>query len=251
MGKTYRNLGVALGGGAAYGAAHVGVLKAFVELGIKPEYISGTSIGAFVAAHYAFGTPIDEIEKIGLELDWLDVTGIKLSKLGLLSNERLGKKVIDQIGKVTIERSVIPLAMIATDICTSNKVVLNEGPLHKAVMASTCLPGVFVPVEWDNMLLVDGVLCENVPVSPLREMGAVDVIAVDLTTNRKYKCPEDIIDVLTNTFDIGLNNMIREQLDNDQTTLIQPELTAYNKADTGKAENLIREGYEATMKALG
>lgn len=96
-----------------------------------------------------------------------------------------------------------------------------------------------------------GVLCENVPVSPLREMGAEDVIAVDLTTNRKYKCPEDIIDVLTNTFDIGLNNMIREQLDNDQTTLIQPELTAYNKADTGKAENLIREGYEATKKALG
>lgn len=95
MGKTYRNLGVALGGGAAYGTAHVGVLKAFEELGIKPEYISGTSIGAFVAAHYAFGTPIDEIEKIGLELDWLDVTGIKLSRLGLLSNKRLGKKVID------------------------------------------------------------------------------------------------------------------------------------------------------------
>lgn len=251
MGKTYHNLGVALGGGAAYGAAHVGVLKAFDELGIKPEYISGTSIGAFVAAHYAFGTPLEKLEEIGLNLDWLDVTGFKLSKLGLLSNERMGKKVLDELGEVGIEDSDIPLCMIATDICTSNKIVLNKGPLHKAVMASSCLPGIFVPVEWDTMQLVDGVLCENVPVSPLRDMGAEDVIAVDLTTNRKYNCPEDLIDVLTNTFDIGLNNMIQEQLDSDQTTLIQPELTAYNKADTGKAENLIREGYEATMKALG
>jgi NTE family protein len=170
--------------------------------------------------------------------------------LGLLSNERLGKTVLDQFGKVAIETLDIPLCMIATDICTGNKVVLNEGPLHKAVMASACLPGIFVPVEWDDMLLVDGVLCENVPVSPLREMGAEDVIAVDLTTNRKYKCPDDIIDVLTNTFDIGLNNMISQQLEDDQTVLIQPELTAYNKADTGKAENLIPEGYEAAMEVL-
>ncbi|MFO7847176.1 MAG: patatin-like phospholipase family protein [Balneolaceae bacterium] len=250
MAKKYRKLGLALGGGAAYGAAHIGVLKAFKELGIQPEYISGTSIGAFVAAHHAFGTSLDQLEKIGLDLDWLDVTGFRLSKLGLLSNKKLGKKTIDQLGKVNVEESEIPLCMIATDICTGNKVVLTDGPLHKAVMASTCLPGIFIPVEWENMLLVDGVLCENVPVTPLRDMGAEDVIAVDLTTNRKYKCPEDIIDVMTNTFDVGLNNMIQEQLRDKRTTLIQPELTAYNKADTGKAENLIREGYQATMKIL-
>lgn len=251
MAKTYKKLGVALGGGAAYGAAHIGVLKAFEELGIQPEFISGTSIGAFVAAHYAFGTSLEELEDIGVELDWLDITGFKLSTMGLLSNERLGKSVIEQLGEVTIEESKMPLCMISTNICTGDKVVLDSGPLHKAVMASTCLPGIFVPVEWEDMLLVDGVLCENVPVSPLRKMGAEDVIAVDLTTNRKYKCPEDIIDVIMNTFDIGLNNMIQQQLKDDQTTLIQPELTAYNKADTGKAETLIREGYEATMQVLG
>lgn len=250
MAKTYNNLGVALGGGAAYGAAHIGVLKAFDQIGIQPRFISGTSIGAYVAAHYAFGTSLEKLEEIGRNLDWLDVTGFKLSKLGLLSNERLGKSVIEQIGKVTIEESQIPLCMIATNICTGKKILLDKGPLHKAVMASSCLPGIFVPVEWENMQLVDGVLCENVPVSPLIEMGAEEVIAVDLTTNRKYKCPEDLIDLLTNTIDIGLNNMIQEQLKSKNTTVIQPELTAYNKADTGKAENLIREGYEATMKAL-
>lgn len=251
MSWRFNKLGVALGGGAAYGAAHAGVLKAFKELDIRPEYISGTSIGAFVAAHYAFETPIDEIEKIGLELDWLDVTGIKLSKFGLLSNERLGKQILDTIGKVTVQDSNLPLCMIATNICNGEEVVLKEGPLYKAVMASSCLPGVFVPVEWDDIMLVDGVLCENVPIRPLREMGAEDVIAVDLTTKRSYKCPEDIIDVMTNTFDIGLNNMVKEQIQDEQTILIQPELSAYGRADTGKAENLIREGYEAAMEALG
>lgn len=249
--KKYKKLGLALGGGAALGAAHVGVLKAFEELEIKPEFISGTSIGAFVAAHYAFGTPIDELEEVALELNWLDVGGFKLSKLGLLSNERLGKKILDQLGKVNIEESNIPLAMIATNISKGEKVVLREGPLYKAVMASTCLPGIFVPVEWDDMLLVDGVLCENVPVSPLRQMGAKDVVGIDLTTNRDYKAPEDIIDVLSNTFDIGLNNMIKEQMEDEKITWIQPKLTAYNKADTSQTKQLIKEGYEATIAALG
>ncbi|TVR37417.1 MAG: patatin [Balneolaceae bacterium] len=248
--KKFNKLGVALGGGAALGAAHVGVMKAFKELDIKPEFISGTSIGAFVAAHIAFGTPIDKLEELALDLDWLDITGFKLSKMGLLSNEKLGKIILDQIGKVNIEDANIPLCMISTDIVTGKKVELKEGPLYKAVMASTCLPGVFTPVEWDGMLLVDGVLCENVPITPLREMGAKDIIGVDLTTNRKYKRPKNIVDVLTNTFDIALDNMIKEQIEDKKTMLIQPELGAYSMADTGETEKLIEEGYQAAMKAL-
>lgn len=246
----FEKLGIALGGGAALGAAHVGILKALFEKGIKPDFISGTSIGAFVAAHIAFGTSIEKLEEIALDLDWLDITGFKLSKLGILSNERLGKSILDQLGRVSIEDAEIPLSMIATDISTGKKVVLNEGPLYKAVMASTCLPGVFTPVEWDDMLLVDGVLCENVPVSPLREMGAKDIIAVDLTTNREYKRPDDMVDVLVNTFDIGLNNMIKEQIQDDKIFMIQPKLSAFNKADTSQTGKLIDEGYQAGLKAV-
>lgn len=248
--KTEQKIGPALGGGAALGAAHVGVLKAFHEKGIKPEAVSGTSIGAFVAAHLAFGTPFEKLEEIALDLDWLDVSAFKLSKMGLLTNKRLGKKILDEIGKVNIEDAEIPICMIATDISTGEKVVLKEGPLHKAVMASSCLPGVFAPVEWDDMLLVDGFLCENVPIKPLKEMGANSIVAVDLTTNRDYKRPEDIIDVLSNTFDIGLNNMIKEQIEDEEITWIQPKLSAYNKADTRQTKQLIKEGYEATMKVL-
>jgi len=248
--KADKKLGLALGGGAALGSAHIGVLKAMNELGIKPDVISGTSIGAFVAAHVAFGTSLEELEQIALELDWLDVTAFKLSKMGLLSNEKLGKIILKQLGKVNIEDSNTPLCMIATDIANGEKVVLNEGPLYKAVMASTCLPGVFIPVDWQNRLLVDGVLCENVPVSPLKEMGVEVIIGVDLTSKRKYKRPENIVDVLINTFDIGLDNMVKTQINDDAVKLIQPELSAYNMADTGKGEKLIEEGYQAAINSL-
>lgn len=245
-----KKLGIALGGGAALGAAHVGIMKALMEKGMRPDAITGTSIGAFVAAHVAFGTPIEELEKIALELDWLDVTSFKLSKMGLLTNESLGNKILDTLGKVDIGDADIPLCVISTDITSGKKVELTEGPLYKAVMASSCLPGIFAPVEWGDTLLVDGFLCENVPISPLREMGAENIVAVDLTTNRDYKRPEDIFDVLYNTFDIGLNKMIREQIKENEAQWIQPSLSAYNRADTSQTKKLIKEGYRAALKML-
>jgi NTE family protein len=245
-GKT----GLALGGGAALGAAHVGVLKAFDEKGVMPDCVSGTSIGAFVGAHIAFGTPVNKLIEIALELDWLDVTAFKLSKMGMLSNKRLGKHVLNYFGYVNIQDANIPLRMVATDISSGEKVVLKEGPLHKAVMASTCLPGIFTPVEWEGRLLVDGGLSENVPVSPLREMGARQIIAVDLIANRSFKRPENIADVLINTFGIVQHKMLNEHLGDDSILWIKPPLSAYNMADTGKAVNLIQEGYEAAIKVL-
>ncbi len=243
-------LGLALGGGAVLGAAHIGVLEALEERGIRPVYISGTSIGAFVGALYAFGKTVDQLKEIALDMDWLDVTNFKLSKLGLLGNDRIGKLILDNLGKKRIEDSQIKLAIVTTDISNGEKVVLTEGPLFKAVMASSCLPGIFIPVEWGDRLLVDGVLSENVPVSPLRDMGAEDVIAVDLTTNRDFKRPNDIIDVLSNTFAIGLNRIVIEQLDDQRTIMIQPKLSAYNKADTRKTKELIKEGYEESCRIL-
>lgn len=248
--KPEKKLGIALGGGAALGAAHVGIMKAFLEKGKRPAAITGTSIGAFVAAHIAFGTPIEKLEEIALDLDWLDITSFKLSKMGLLANDKLGKKILDTIGKVNIEEADIPLCVVSTDITSGKRVELSEGPLYKAVMASSCLPGIFAPVEWDDMLLVDGFLCENVPISPLKKMGAENIVAVDLTTNRDYKRPRDIIDVLSNTFDIGLNNMIREQIKQNNVQWIQPSLSAYNKADTSQTKKLIDEGYRAALEML-
>lgn len=249
MASNSNQTGIAFGGGAVLGAAHVGVAKAFLEGGVVPGCVSGTSIGAFVAAHIAFGTPVNTLEEIARELDWLDITAFKFSKMGILTNERMGKNILDHFGKVQIEEADIPLSMIATDLCTGKKVVLDKGPLYKAVMASACLPGIFTPVEWDEMLLVDGVLSENVPVSPLIGRCA-DIIAIDLTSNREYKRPENVIDVLSNTFDIGLNNMVIEQLEDENIRWLRPSLSAYNMADTRQVEKLIDEGYKTGVAFL-
>ena len=245
-----KKVGLALGGGAVLGAAHIGVLKALEQKGYGVTHITGTSIGAFVAGLYAFGVSVEKLEEIAVDLDWLDITSFKFSQMGILTNKKIGDMICEILGEKNIEDSPIPLAMIATDISAGRKVVMDKGPLHTAVMASTCLPGIFIPVERDDYLLVDGVLCENVPITPLRDLGAIDIIAVDLTTNRSYKRPEDIVDVLSNTFDIGLNNMIKEQIEDDDVLFIQPVLSAYNKADTRKTEQLIEEGYKAAMDIL-
>ncbi|MGM0506019.1 MAG: patatin-like phospholipase family protein [Bacteroidota bacterium] len=244
------SIGLALGGGAVLGAAHIGVLRALEEHKIRPTHISGTSIGAFVGALYAFGTSVDDLESIALEMDWLQLTNFKLSKMGLLSNEKIGKRIQDRIGRVRIEESDIPLAVVATDISTGEKVILREGVLFKAVMASSCLPGIFIPIEWEGRLLVDGFLCENVPVEPLEEMGTDRIVAVDLTSNRSFKRPNDIIDLLSNTFDIGFRNMITREFDPGTTIVIQPELSGYSKTNTRKTRELIKAGYNAAIQTL-
>jgi NTE family protein len=154
--KKKKNIGLALGGGVVLGAAHIGVLKAIDEFNIKISHIGGTSIGALIAALYAFGISWKDIKSIALELGWFDITGLSLSKYGLLSNKDIGKIITDTLGDVKFEDSNIPLAAIATDISTGNNVVLTKGRVAVGIMASTCIPGVFLPVEINGELLVDG-----------------------------------------------------------------------------------------------
>ena len=197
---------LALGGGAVLGAAHIGVLKALDAYDIKVTRISGTSIGAMIAALYAFGKTPEEIEQSVIELEWLDVTSFTLSRYGILSNDELGSQVSNLLGKVDIADARIPLYLIATDLTHGTKIVLSKGDVARAVMASTCIPGVFVPVEIEGELLVDGGLLENVPVSPLREAGAEFVIGVNLSAGHDYQRPQDIIDVFANAIDIAIDN---------------------------------------------
>ena len=128
-----KKTGLALGGGAVLGAAHIGVLRAIKEHNIQIEYISGTSIGAFVAAFYAFGKDWEEIRDIAMELNWMDISALTLSRYGLLSNEKIKKLLNKHIGNKNIEDAEIPLAMVAADASTGEKVILNKGPVAGAV----------------------------------------------------------------------------------------------------------------------
>ena len=242
-------VGLALGGGAVLGGAHVGVLRAFEEEGVRVSCLSGTSVGALVAALYAFGVSVRHLEEMVRKLKWLDVSGLALSRYGLLSNRKLGEVIREILGPVKVEMAILPLAIVAADISTGEKVVIREGELETAVMASAAVPGIFVPVERDGRFLMDGGLVENVPVSPLRSMGASLVIGVNLTAKRNYRKPRNIIDLLTNTFDILVNTAVAGQVSQADLT-IEPDLAGYDYADMNQVPSLIEEGYRAARQAL-
>ncbi|MFW5801598.1 MAG: patatin-like phospholipase family protein [Spirochaeta sp.] len=244
-----KRVGLALGGGAVLGAAHVGVLRALDEHNIDIHCISGTSIGAFVAAMYAFGKTWRDLDDIAHDLNWLKAARLKVTKTGILSNEQMGKFVRSLIGDVKFSDARIRLAMIATDIGTGERVVLNKGDVATALMASTCIPGIFSPVEIDGRLLVDGGICENVPVSVLKGMGAERTIAVDLIKNHSLRRPENIIEVLINSFDFALSNAA--MADGKKADLvIAPHLQHFNALDVKQIPDLIEQGYTDAVQLL-
>lgn len=242
-------LGLALGGGAVLGAAHIGVLKRLEELEVHPEYVSGTSIGAFIGAFYVFGKSAVEMESIAQELKWKEITRISFSRFGLLSNEKMGELLIKHLGEKNIEDAPVPLALVATDVTTGEKVVLKKGPLKEAVMASTAIPGIFKPVEIGDRLLVDGGIVENVPVRTAKDLGAEYVIGVDLNAKHEYDRPGNLLDVIMNSFHFTMQNMSRLQA-GEADLLIQPNLSGYKRSSMKNIVQVIEMGYEEACLRL-
>ena len=244
-----KKVGLALGGGAVLGAAHVGVLKAIDELGISIEYVAGTSAGALIASLFAFKNNWQKIEKIILDMNWFDISELTLSKFGLLSNEKIRDIIIDNIGDVDIDDSKIPLNIIATDICSGEKVIMKSDNLADAVKASTCIPGIFTPVEIKNKLLVDGGVVENVPLHSLKNMGAEMLIGVDLNAGHAVKKPSNIVELLLNTFDFALMSATKLQTEKENI-IIKPDLSKFNVIDNAQVADLIDQGYNDSIKVL-
>ncbi|MEX2429313.1 MAG: patatin-like phospholipase family protein [Bacteroidales bacterium] len=244
-----KKIGLVLGGGAVLGAAHVGVLRAIKEKEIEIEFVAGTSIGAFVAAFFAFGKSWEDIHEIAADLKWLDISQIALSKFGLLSNDKMGKLIGEHIGKKQIKDAEIPLAMVATDITKGEKVVLDKGSVADAVMASTAIPGIFNPVEIGKKMLVDGGVVENVPISTTRDLGAKYIIGVDLNVQHKQKKPSNILDVLLNSFQF-MRQASSELQTEKADLMIKPDLSKFNRSNMDQVDDLMEKGYKDAKKAL-
>lgn len=241
--------GLALGGGAVRGAAHLGVLQALDDAELKPDCLAGTSIGAFVAALYAFGQTPEQILTTIRALDFLDIARVRLHKLGLMSHDDMGKLIVKAIGDRNIEDSPIPLAIVATDLTTGNAVVFREGSVVQAVLASTCIPGLFSPVNVDGKLLVDGGLVENVPVSQLPALGSDVVVGVNLNGSPDYGEPNDLIDVLFNATDIAIDTTTRIQM-HAADVGINLVLSQYERTNPAHIDALFDEGLKACKEAL-
>ena len=175
-------LGLALGGGAARGMAHLGVLRAFADAGVQIDCIAGCSIGALVGAIAASGRT-DGLEAVFKTFDWkrtLSFFDVVFPRSGLIDGAKVTALVRDHLPATQMEALPIPFAAIATDLLSGDEVVLRSGDVIDAVRASIAVPGIFTPVRVDGRVLVDGGLSNPVPVSVLRAMGAEQVIAVDL-----------------------------------------------------------------------
>ncbi len=177
-------LGLALGGGAARGWAHFGVMRYLDELGIKPDIITGTSIGSIVGGAYASGNG-DKLEQWALNLDWQDILSLMDVRLsgGLMEGGKLVAFFEKTVSDTLIENLPVPFGAVATDLATGQEVWMTSGDLLDAIRASIALPGLLTPFEHDGRWLVDGGLVNPVPVSLCRSLGADMVIAVDLNAH--------------------------------------------------------------------
>ncbi len=183
-GTGFPRIGLVLGSGSARGWAHIGVIQALAEAGIAAHVVCGTSVGALVGAAYADGD-LDRLEKWVRGLSWQNVAGLVdfTASSGLIKGNRLMDMFREYFVDLDISRLPVAFGAVATDLFTGREVWLREGRVEDAVRASIALPGLFTPVERDEMLLVDGGLVNPVPVSLCRAMGADLVIAVDLNAD--------------------------------------------------------------------
>ncbi|WP_081650687.1 patatin-like phospholipase family protein [Paucidesulfovibrio longus] len=175
-------VGLALGSGSARGLAHIGVIRALQEVGIQIDFIAGTSIGALIGAVHASGK-LDDLEKDYLNFDWKRIAtffDVVFPKSGLIDGTKVEAMVRAHVHGDLIEKLPIPFCAVATDIQTGAEVDISAGDITKAVRASIAVPGIFTPQRHAGRILVDGGLCNPVPVSAARMLGADIVIAVDL-----------------------------------------------------------------------
>lgn len=242
-------LGLALGGGAVLGAAHIGVLQALDDRGLRVTHLTGTSMGALVASLYASGHSGKAIEHLAKDLRWPELTSFFPSRLGLFSMDRLQALLSRESGGRAIQDLDIRLALVATDIGTGERVVMARGDLASAACASACVPGLFVPVEREGRLLVDGGLVENLPVSPLKEWSVSPILAVDAHMGRTFHRPRTLPEVLGNALDMTMANHARLQKD-DVDVLIAPDTASWSRSEMEDVPGLVREGYQAAQKAL-
>lgn len=178
-----KTLGLALGAGGARGIAHISFLKVLVEYGIEPSCISGSSMGAIVASMFALGLTCEEMEKKALSLkmrDIIDIDPLFFRKMGFIKGMKRESILKSFLGDKTFADCKIPFCCTAVDIMTGDRVILKEGPLLPAVLASSSIPSVFEPVEIEGRYLVDGGVLMRIPIEPLKEFKPDVIVGVDV-----------------------------------------------------------------------
>jgi NTE family protein len=249
--KRAVRLGLALGGGAARGFAHVGVIQVLEEAGLQPSLVTGTSAGSLVAALYASGKTSSELTRLAESMQEAEITDwmIPILNRGALRGEALAKYVNTQVGGKTLEQMKIPLGIVATDLRTGEPITFRRGNTGSAVRASSAVPAVFQPVRIGEHEYVDGGLVSPVPVRQARDMGANFVIAVDISSDPEGNPAGDTFQILMQTFTImgkSINMLALKEAD----FVVRPALTGVKSADFGARRKSIDAGRAAMLAQL-
>lgn len=246
---TRPRVGLALGGGFARGLAHIGVLKVLRDNQIPIDALAGTSIGSIVAAAFASGVTLEEMAEEARKIRWRSFARWTVARLGLASNERMEEMLRRVLRRSTFEELAIPLAVVATDVSTGEAVTFRHGELIHPLRASCSFPGLFVPIEYQRRLLVDGAIVGSVPVAALRDFNVDAIIAVFLPTNGPHHAPTNIIQVVGQAFQIAQSfNKVtwKESCD----LVIEPDVNEFKWDDFERADDLMLAGARAALEAL-
>ena len=242
-------IGLALGGGAARGFAHIGVIQVLEEAGIRPDLVVGTSAGSLVAALYAAGRTGAELARVALAMDESAITDWSFPGRGMIRGDALARYVRDQTGGRTIEQLPLPLGIVATDLDSGSAVLFQRGDVGMAVRASSAVPAVFQPVAIGGREYVDGGLVSPVPVRFARQMGAELVIAVDISSPPDGNATGDPFKMLLQTFAIMGKSINTLEL-KDADLVLRPRLLGVSSADFTARKRAIDAGREAATAGL-
>jgi NTE family protein len=246
-------IGLALGSGGPRGLTHIGVLRALLRNGIKPDVISGSSIGALIGGAYAFFDSVDKVEELAYSSDMKTVISVLFDptlRLGLVKGQKVVKFLKEKIGDPDIEELPEEFCSIATDINTGEPITFDKGSLVTAIRASISIPFMFQPIRIDEMLLVDGGLTQNVPARILRDKGANVVIAVNLNaklSNSFYgsmKSPVGLYRIADESINILQYNLAKENC-KYADIVIAPNVYGIGWDSFWKPREVIEEGEKA------
>ncbi|WP_413899358.1 patatin-like phospholipase family protein [Rhodoferax sp.] len=249
--KVPPRIGLALGGGAARGFAHVGVIQVLEEAGIRPTLVVGTSAGSLVAALYASGktgAQLQQLAEIMEEASFADWT-LPVFSRGMLRGEAFARYVSAQVNGRAIETMPMSLGIVATDLNSGQGVLFQRGDTASAVRASSAVPALFQPVKISGREYVDGGLVSPVPVRYARQMGAEIVVAVDISSPPEGNAAGDTLQVLLQTFSIMSKSINALEL-RDADLVVRPSLAGVGSADFGARRRAIEAGRRAMLQLL-
>jgi len=245
-------IGLALGGGAAYGFAHIGVLKVLEKYGIKPDIISGTSVGSLIGGLYASGCSIKQIEDAAKDFNWFEIVNFTLPKEGLLSIEKLDNFIYKHSKVKKIQDAKIKFAVVTTNLLDEKEEIFFEGDMGPVIRASCSLPGIFAPTIYNHRIYVDGGILNNVPTEILKKMGADFIIAVDLLANSRIDILKNnnIFNIVWSSWTLTIKQHTKVTQYKEADFVIKPDIVDVNPFDIIKRDEIISIGYESAEKVI-